>query len=155
MGGTRPADRTQFEVWVTREASEAINVSARKLDITRGRYMQLAIWEAIKDSVASREMDVLLPCPITTAIYARHYADPKPGYKGRWAMWVRVRCTVHNSVPMRLTRLATQQGHGSASALVRHHLAIAIKRDTGKTVPMPNGRSSSHLFGGKINEVVL
>lgn len=155
MPGKRSPDRTQFEVWITSEASEAINVSARKLGVTRGRYMQLAAWEAIKDSVAGRSMDELLPEPVSTPTYSRHYANAKPGYKGRWSMWVRVRCTVMNPVLMMLTRAALESGHGSASALVRYHLAIAIKRDTGKTVPMPPPRSHADLFGGKINEVVL
>lgn len=155
--GTRNPGTVQFEVWITREASDAINVSAQKLDITRGQYLQDAIWAALtmfEDNIAGRPRDYWLPVPVHTNVRYQRYERPKAGYKGRWSMWVRVRCTVNNAVPMRLTRTAERTGYGSGSALVRHYLAIAIKADTGKTVTMPPGRTSANLFGGAINEVV-
>lgn len=153
MSGKRPFHHTQFEVWITTEASKALNDSAAMHDLTRGEYVQNAIWEAIGDHTDKPRTE-LLPRPRSTALDAIRTAQPKPGYKGRWSMWVRARCTVHNSVPMILTRAAGEQGFGSASAYLRHHLAILIKTDTGKTVPMPKGRSAADLFGGKIHEEV-
>lgn len=153
MSGTRSPATVQYEVWITPAASDAINLAAYDKQITRGRYMQEAIAEAISDS-AKRDLGFLLPPPRFTNRKAHWLDDPKPGYKGRWSMWVKVRCTVHNSVPMLLTRAAQRQGFGSGSALVRHYLALAIKEDTGLTVPMPPGRGASNLFGGKVNEEV-
>lgn len=151
--GTRNPGTVQWEVWVTVEASDAINVSAQKLGMTRGEYMQDALWRLVWMHT-ERGRDDLFPKPVhTNRRYAR-LSNPKPGYKGRWSMWVRARCTVHNSVPMLLTRLAKEQGLGSASEFTRRALAIAIKRDTGKTVAMPSGRKPTDLFGGTIHEVV-
>lgn len=153
MSGKRNPGTTQYEVWITREASDAANRAALGRGMTRGEYMQDAIWQAIARST-DRERADLLPTPRRTNIRYQWHSDPKPGYKGRWSMWVRIRCTVANPVPMTLTRTAEERGFGSASALVRHHLAIAIKADTGLTVPMPPGRTSENLFGGQINEAV-
>lgn len=154
MSGKRNPATVQWEVWVSRAASDALNVSAQKQGITRGEYIQNAIWRGVATLVAGREKDVLFPQPRHTNARFAHLANPAPGYKGRWSMWVRARCTVHNSVPMLLTRAAEQHGYGSASAYTRQLLAVAIKKDTGKTVPMPPGRTPANLFGGKINEEV-
>lgn len=151
--GTRNPGTTQWEVWITREASDAINVSAQKLSMTRGEYIQDALWRLVWNQT-DRSRDDLFPKPLRTNTRFQHLANPKAGYKGRWSMWVRARCTVHNSVPMLLTRLAREQDLGSASEYTRRALAIAIKRDTGKTVTMPPGRRKDHLFGGTIHEVV-
>lgn len=154
MAGKRSPHHTQFQFWVTREASEAINAAARKKKTTRAEYLQDVIWDAIEDLWQPDDREWLLPRPIWQNRRYVNYANHKPGYKGRWAMWVQARANVHNRVPLMLTKQATKLGHGSASAYVRHCLAIALKRDTGKTVPMPAGRTSAHLFGGKINEEV-
>jgi hypothetical protein len=153
MSGKRNPGTVQWEVWVTVEASNAINTAAKKLGITRGEYMQDALWRLLWVHTGKSRED-LLPTPVHTNHRFTHLAHPKPGYKGRWSMWVRVRCTVHNSVPMLLTRLATEQGLGSASEFTRRALALALKRDTGLTVPMPSGRKPTDLFGGTIHEVV-
>jgi len=67
-------------------------------------------------------------------------------------MWVRARCTIHNSVPIALARAAEKEGFGSGTAIARHYLQLAIKGDLGIDVPMPKAKQESH-FGGKINEV--
>lgn len=151
--GARNPGTVQWEVWVTTEASDAINLAASRQKMTRGRYIQHALW-AMVWMHTDKERDDLFPPPRHTNRRFRRLANPKPGYKGRWSMWVRARCTVHNSVPMLLTRLAKEQNLGSASEYTRLALAIAIKKDTGKTVKMPPGRKPTDLFGGTINEVV-
>lgn len=150
MGGRNPGT-VQFEVWVTREASDAINAAAEEKGITRGEYMQDAIWAGI-ESYVDEPRERLLPAPVHTNLRYQRLGQPKPGYKGRWSMWVRVRCTVSNQVPMWITRCGLMEGYGSASAYTRHLLAVAIKQDLGKTVPMPPGRTSANLFGGEIQE---
>lgn len=154
MSGLRPMHHTQWEVWITREASTAINAAALQAGLTRGEYIQAALWQGVRDHT-DRDRELLFPPPRQTTHRNARLANPRAGYKGRWAMWVRARCTVHNSVPMLLTRMSREHGLGSASEFTRQALVRAIQRDLGITVPMPPGRSSSDLFGGKINEEVL
>lgn len=149
----RPFHHSQYEVWITREASIALNEAAAMYEISRGEYVQRVLWECIKEG-AFEKRDHYLPRPVTISRNAYRLENPKPGYKGRWSMWVRARCTVHNSVPFMLTRIATQKEYGSATAYFRDVLAHHLHIDTGKVVTMPKGRSSEHLFGGQINEVV-
>lgn len=158
MSGVRPRHHTQFEVWVTREASAAINEAAEKQDITRSQYIQNAIWDGIDGRLRPTDLDdrlALLPVPRHTRRDLIRYAAHRPGYKGRWAMWVRARCTMHSSMPMILTWLSIEDGDGSASAFTRRLLSLAIERDLGRKVPMPSARKPTDLFGGKIHEVVL
>lgn len=140
----------QFEFWITHEASAAINEAAEQQDIPRGKYIQNAVWEAL-----GHEGDRTKLVPVFNGLNHRfiRYDHHQPGYKGRWAMWVRGRTTVHRSVPYLLTRAASAQGFGSATALVRHHLVVAIQRDLHRTVVMPKGRSGAQ-FGGVIHEEV-
>jgi len=84
------------------EASDAIICGSQNARITRGRYVQLAIWAAI--SPTDKEMDLLIPIPRQTTNGSKHLANPKSGHIGRWSMWVRARCTIHNSVPIACSR---------------------------------------------------
>lgn len=154
MSGKRSPRHSQFQFWVTHAASEAINEAAAKQGISRGEYIQNAIWDGIEDMWQPADKDWLLPTSYRVNRRFYRYDAHTPGHKGRWSMWVQARATVHNRVPLMLTKRAEEMGHGSATAYVRHCLALAIKRDTGKTVPMPKGRTPSDLFGGKINEEV-
>lgn len=150
--GKRHPGTVQFEVWITPEASAAINRAAISLGVSRGRYMQQALAAGLDPG--ERDMDALLPEPTRCNVRYEHLQTPKVGYRGRWSRWVRVRCTVQNCVPMMLTRQGADAGFGSASSYARHLLAIAIKEDTGLTVPMPRGQENrSPLFNeGKINQ---
>jgi len=84
------------------EASDAINTAAKM----RGDHPRtLRPISDLGSHQPDRQGDgPTHPHPAPNHQRVKHLASPKSGHIGRWSMWVRARCTIHNSVPIACSR---------------------------------------------------